>query len=202
MIMSNITNSQKREKQAVKARLGAIGENLVVAQLMQHGWDAFNANCSIKNYKSIDIICLDSSSSESKDRWWKPQTALIQVKTSVEKNITTGFSLKEALDKDYLCKMVKGPYVFVSAEKDKNTDTYSFRYFIVPRSLFVKLLYEAHNYYVNVIHKNNHLVLSAPACFSVSWLEGNNEFSPRNKTVFGNPITETCEDKWTNIWKD
>ena len=200
--MTNVTNIQKSEKQANKARLGAIGENLVVAQLMQHGWDAFNANCSIKNYRSIDIICLDSSTSESEDCWWKPKTSLIQVKTSVENIITTGFTLEEALDKDYLWKMVKGPYVFVSAKMDKQSDTYSFRYFILPRSLFVDLLYVTNNYYVNEMHKNDHLVLSAPAGFYVSWLEGNKEFSPRNKVLFDNPIKEKCEDEWGNIWKE
>ena len=156
----------------------------------------------IKNYKSIDIICLDSSSSESKDHWWKPKTSLIQVKTSVENIITTGFTLEEALDKDYLWKMVKGPYVFVSAKKDKETDAYSFRYFIIPRSLFVALLYNSNYYYVKDMHKDDGLVLSAPAGIRVSWLEGNKEFSPRNKTPFDNPIKEKCEDEWKNIWMD
>ena len=152
--MNNIKKTGNSEKQAEKARLCSMGENLVIVNLLQHGWDAFNANCSIKNYKSIDIVCLDSSTSESDENWWKPKTSLIQVKTSVENNITTGFSLEEALDKDYLLKMVKGPYVFVSAKKDKETDTYSFRYFIVPRNLFVELLYISNYYYVNVIHKD------------------------------------------------
>ena len=47
-------------EQMDKARLGAIGENNVVSMLMQHGWDAFNANCSIKNYKSIDEAIVTS----------------------------------------------------------------------------------------------------------------------------------------------
>ena len=200
--MNDINKTEKSEKQAEKARLGSMGENLVVAKLMQHGWDAFNANCSIKNFKSIDIVCLDSSTPESPEQWWKPKTSLIQVKTSVENNITTGFSLKEAIDKDYLWKMVKGPYVFVSAKKDKETDTYSFRYFIIPRSLLVELLYQAHYYYVKVFHKNDNLVLNTPAGITISWLEGNPEFSSRNKAHFGNPITEKCEDKWDNIWKE
>ena len=46
------TINKKMEIQSEKARLGAIGENLVVQNLMEHGWDAFNANCSIKNFKS------------------------------------------------------------------------------------------------------------------------------------------------------
>ena len=37
---------EKKQKidQTRKARVGAIGENMVVAKLMQQGWDAFNAN--------------------------------------------------------------------------------------------------------------------------------------------------------------
>lgn len=200
--MNNIKKTGNSEKQAEKARLCSMGENLVIVNLLQHGWDAFNANCSIKNYKSIDIVCLDSSTSESDENWWKPKTSLIQVKTSVENNITTGFSLEEALDKDYLLKMVKGPYVFVSVKKDKETDIFSFRFFIVPRNQFVELLYISNYYYVNVIHKDDNLVLSAPAGLYLSWLEGCPEFSTRNKNYFGNPVTDTCEDKWNNIWKD
>ena len=42
-----------KTNQAEKARLGAIGENQVVSMLMQNGWDAFNANCTIKNLKLL-----------------------------------------------------------------------------------------------------------------------------------------------------
>lgn len=61
-----------KTNQAEKARLGAIGENQVVSMLMQHGWDAFNANCTIKNFKSIDIVCLNSEIPEDTTCWWKP----------------------------------------------------------------------------------------------------------------------------------
>ena len=193
---------EKKQKtdQACKARVGAIGENLVVAKLMQQGWDAFNANCTIKNYKSIDIVCLNADLEESDELWWKPRTSLVQVKTSVQSNIPTGFSIKEALDKDYLQQMVKGPYVFVSAKP--NEDGYAFRYFIISRTQFIDLLYVAHQYYVNVLHQNDKIELSAPAGLSISWLEGKPEFSSRNQAYFGNPLMESCEDKWENIWND
>ena len=192
--------TQVRNDQVGKARIGAIGENLVVAKLMQQGWDAFNANCTIKNYKSIDIVCLNSDLKESNELWWKPKTSLVQVKTSAQNNIPAGFSIQEALDKDYLEQMVKGPYVFVSAKLIN--DNYSFRFFVISRKQFIELLYEAHNYYVNVLHQGDNIALSAPACISISWLEGNPEFSSRNKTHFGNPLTEPCEDIWNNIWED
>lgn len=193
---------EKKQKidQTRKARVGAIGENMVVAKLMQQGWDAFNANCTIKNYKSIDIVCLNADLKESDELWWKPRTSLVQVKTSVQNNIPAGFSIQEALNKDYLQHMVKGPYVFVSAKP--NEDGYAFRYFIISRTQFIDLLYLAHKYYVNVLHQNDKIELSAPAGLSISWLEGKPEFSPRNQADFGNPLSESCEDKWENIWKD
>ena len=198
--MNNIDKTTKSERQSDKARLGAMGENLVVAQLMQRGWDAFNANCSIKNYKSIDIVCLNADLKESDELWWKPKTSLVQVKTSVQNNIPAGFSIQETLDKEYLQQMVKGPYVFVSVKL--NNDNYSFRFFVISRKQFIDLLYEAHNYYVNVLHQADNIALSAPACISISWLEGKPEFSSRNKVSFGNPLTESCESIWDNIWEE
>lgn len=193
---------EKKQKidQTRKARIGAIGENLVVAKLMQQGWDAFNANCTIKNYKSIDIVCLNADLKESDELWWKPRTSLVQVKTSVQNNIPAGFSIQEALNKDYLQQMVKGPYVFVSAKPIENG--YAFRYFIISRTQFIDLLYVAHQYYVNILHQNDKIELSAPSGLTISWLEGKPEFSSRNQADFGNPLSESCEDKWENIWKD
>ena len=193
-------NKQVKNDQAGKARIGAIGENLVVAKLMQQGWDAFNANCTIKNYKSIDIVCLNSDLKESDELWWKPKTSLVQVKTCVQNNIPAGFSIQEALDKDYLQQMVKGPYVFVSAKLIDNS--YSFRFYVISRKQFIDLLYEAHNYYVNVLHNGDKIELSAPACISISWLEGKTDFSSRNKVSFGNPLSKSCEGAWENIWED
>ena len=189
---------KKKNNHPGKARLGSIGENLAVAMLMQQGWDAFNANCTIKNYKSIDIVCLNSDLKESDELWWKPKTSLIQVKTSVQTNIPAGFSIEESLDKEYLEKMVKGPYIFISAKQ--KTVGYDFRFFILSRNQFIELLYRAHVFY-DQLH-NGQEVKSAPSGLSISWLEGNPLFSPRVQTDFGNPIKETCEDKWENIWEE
>ena len=44
--------------------LCAIGENLVSAQLMAHGWPTVNINHSINNFKGTDLYCqheLDST---------------------------------------------------------------------------------------------------------------------------------------------
>lgn len=68
------------------ARLGAIGESYVQMRLMQQGWDAFNANSTYNNYKSVDIICLRPEDA----KMWKPRTALIQVKNDKGKIIPSG----------------------------------------------------------------------------------------------------------------
>ena len=37
---------------------GAIGESLVVAELIKQGWVAMNVNAAVRNCKSIDVICI------------------------------------------------------------------------------------------------------------------------------------------------
>ena len=201
----------QKTKQSEKARLGAIGENLVVTKLMQQGWDAFNANCTIKNFRSIDIICIDGNSTDPKE-FWKPNMALVQVKTSFQQNIPVGFTISQCLDKEYLEKNVMGPYVFVSAKKN-NEDTYSFKYFILSRSMLINLLYEAHKHYIYEYNRivdqekqtNNEYIngikVSSPAGLFVRWLMGESDKQTSYKSEFRNPLNGiSCEDEWNNIW--
>ena len=132
-----------KNNQSAKARMGAIGESLVVAKLMQQGWDAFNANCTIKNYKSIDIICLNSDLREDGDLRWKPKTALVQVKTCNQKNIPVGFTMEQTQDIKYLEDNVKGPYVLIYQEEKDGVSKY--RFFVISRKDFIKLAYELHH---------------------------------------------------------
>lgn len=188
---------QKKEQQN-KARLGAIGEYNVVSLLMQHGWDAFNANCSIKNYKSIDIVCLKN---DNEDSLLKPEFALVQVKTCTQNNIPVGFNIEQCLDKVYLRKMVKGPYVFVYV--NKTDGKYSFRYFILSRTQFVELVYAAHNYYVNGYKREKELKLKSLGGLYVRWLEGKSDEATDKHVAFENPLKGvTCEDCWNNIWEE
>jgi hypothetical protein len=203
----------QKSTQAEKARIGAIGENNVVSKLMQHDWDAFNANCTIKNFKSIDIVCLNSGKCvESKP--WMPSVALVQVKTSVQTNIPAGFTIGQCLDRQYLEQNVKGAYVFVAATKINEHD-YSFRYFIISRQDFIELIYQAHQFYVYGYtrvagakplqdeNRENGINLQAPAGLYVRWLEGASDKATVNHIAFNNPLNGvSCEDKWDNIWKD
>ena len=191
----------EQTKQSDKARLGAMGEMMVVVKLMEHGWDAFNANCTIKNYKSVDVVCLNSGLKESTELWWKPQTALIQVKTCLQKNIPAGFSIDQCLDRSLLEKMVKGPYVFVYVVKKEND--YTFRYFIISRKEIIDLLYAGHNWYRNMWYREKDIVGYSPACLSVKWLSGMNEPENAKHEAFINPLNGiSCEDCWENIWKN
>lgn len=195
-----MSNNQENV-QTDKARIGAIGENNVVSILMQKGWDAFNANCTIKNYKSIDIVCLNSDMSENTDCPWKPKSALVQVKTCRQTAIPIGFSTKQCLDKEYLNRMVKGPYVFVLVS-EKNGE-YDFRYFILSRKQFIELAYFTHNHYVNGYKREKELNLDAPACLHVRWLEGKSEEATSKHGAFDNPLKGLSSEKnWGNIWKE
>ena len=198
----NDKTQSRASSQAEKARIGAIGENEVVSKLMQHGWDAFNANCTLKNYKSIDIVCLNSAIQNNLEKPWMPEVALIQVKTSVQKTIPAGFNIKESLDKENtLEQQVKGPYVFILA--DTNKEIWSFRYFIISRKQFIELLYAAHDWYKNGYHREKEISLESPACMKVEWLEGKDEKETKNHIAFHNPLNGvSCEDCWENIWKD
>ncbi len=180
----------------------------MVSKLMQHGWDAFNANCTIKNYKSIDIVCLNSELPESEDCLWKPKTVLVQVKTSMQMNIPAGFTIRQSLDKKYLNENVKGPYVFVYVDKKgkANQHEWKFRYFVISRRQFIELLFSAHDWYVNDYQREKEISLEGPAGLDIRWLMCDTECSAmketKNHKAFNNPLKESCEDCWDNIWKD
>jgi hypothetical protein len=187
-----------RSTQSEKARIGTIGENNVVSKLMQHDWDAFNANCTIKNYKSIDIVCLNSEKCVA-GQPWMPSVALIQVKTSIQKNIPAGFTIGQCLDRQYLEQNVKGAYVFVYAQKTSEHE-YSFKYYIISRGDFIELIYQAHKYYVygytrvagekplNDKNRINGVDLNSPAGLKIAWLDGQPEEAKGNHIAFKKPF--------------
>lgn len=204
---------KKKTNQSEKARMGAIGEFHVVAKLMEKGWDAFNANCTINNFKTIDIVCIDGDSTDPKSPW-KPNMALVQVKTSVQANIPAGFSIAQCLDKEYLENHVMGPYVFVAATKidEKN---YAFRYFILSRRMFIDLIHAAHKYCVYDYNRNikeetvndpayiNGVKVTGPAGLYIRWMQGESDKANNMHGEFRNPFEGIdCESAWDNIWKD
>ncbi len=132
---------------------GAIGESLVVAELIKQGWVAMNVNASVRNCKAIDVICIKCD-----ENTWQHQSSLIQVKARRGKDFPTGFSLRQSTNLEELNREVKGPYVFVSLDEYNNPD-----YYILSRSQFIKLLYSLHDRYCNKIQREKPLNLSLPA---------------------------------------
>jgi len=189
-------NNKQKNVQTDRARLGAMGECNVISLLMQQGWDAFNANCIIKNYKSIDIVCVKMDTN-----LWKLKTAFVQVKTCRQKNIPIGFTNGECCDKDYLTKIVQGPYVLIYAEEaDK---TYKFRYFVLSRMQFIELAHQAHVYYMHGYKRENELSENGMGGLYVRWLEGKSDPATDKHIAFDNPLKGIAsENKWENIWKD
>lgn len=189
-------NNKQGNVQTDKARMGAIGENNVVSILMQKGWDAFNANCTIKNYKSIDIVCVKMN-----PKIWKLETAFVQVKTCRQKNIPIGFTNKQCCDKDYLTKMVQGPYVLIYAEEINNV--YKFRYFVLSRMQFIELAHQAHVYYMHGYKREKEPNENGIGGLYVRWLEGKSDPATDKHIAFDNPLKNlSCENKWENIWEE
>ena len=172
---------------------GAIGESLVVAELIKQGWVAMNVNAAVRNCKSIDVICIKCD-----ENTWQHQSSLIQVKARRGKDFPTGFSLRQSINLDELNREVKGPYVFVSLDEDNNPD-----YYILSRSQFIKLLYSLHDRYCNKIQREKPLNMSLPAELHLGLLQGNDGRPSKGLPGFKNPFPGNIfHNAWENIWKD
>lgn len=173
--------------------IGAIGESLVVTELIKKGWVAMNANIAVRNHKAIDVVCVKFD-----EQSWKHQSALIQVKTRRGRDFPTGFSLRQSINKEELEKEVKGPYVFVYIDDDNNPD-----YYILSRSQLINLVYELHNRYCNKVPRNKPLNMSMPAEIHLGILQGSDGRSTKGLLGFKNPFPGNIfHNAWDNIWKD
>ena len=172
---------------------GAVGESLVITELLKRGWTAANANTVIRNNKSIDIICIKCD-----DNTWHHQSALIQVKARYGRDFPSGFSLRDSIDLEELNKKVKGPYVFVYFDEENNPD-----YYILSRSQFIKLLYEIHDRYCNKIQRKKNLNMSLPAEINLNQLQGKDGRNNNGIERFKNPFPGNIfHNAWNNIWED
>lgn len=173
-------------------RLGAIGEHMVMAQLMQQGWDAHNANTSITNNEGVDVICINERKS----------IALIQVKTTKENSFPTGLTMEQAQDKSYIFDHVAGPWVFVKSIGEKEDTQY--KYYVLSKMQVVNLIYESNDWYINKVKRQHPLRnLKAVCAISEIWLTGKDYEAPKLKgEIFKNPLKGiSSEGAWDNIWK-
>jgi hypothetical protein len=65
-----------------RTKIGLIGETAVTLELLKKGFDVININCTYKNYKNADLLCMNANNGKS---------VMIQVKTGTSNNILTGF---------------------------------------------------------------------------------------------------------------
>lgn len=91
-------------------------------------------------------------------------------KSSVQKNIPTGFPIEDSLNLNHMKTHVMGPHAFVYV--DTNKEPWAFRYFIISRQQFIDLLYAAHIWYKNGYKRGKHISLKGPAGLKIAWLEG------------------------------
>lgn len=176
-------------------RIGDIGENMVVVKLMQKGWDAFNANQVFKNYKAVDIVCMNPETG---------QTSLIQVKTGRGINpFPTGFySDNKGNIKDF---EIKGPWVFVKVTGEGiNMD---FEFYVLSKKEVEELILSSNHWYINEYVRENTLCDHTPVGVLLKWLKGEGDkdtMLTNNKTrhpAYINPLGHNSENRWEKIWE-
>lgn len=143
---------------------GAYGEALVVTELIKRGCVALNANASVINHRSIDIVCIRYD-----DSTWAHKSVLIQVKARRGRDFPTGYNLSESINVDLLNKEVKGPYVFIYLH-DENAP----EYYILSRKQLIKLLSGLHIAFCKNIKGNTSRMNNEPAMLSLRFIQGEN----------------------------
>lgn len=177
------------------SRIGDIGEAMVIVKLMQNGWDAFNANSVFKNYKSVDIICMNPKDG---------QVQMIQVKTGTGKNpFPTGFYSDNKGNIPNLD--IKGPWVFVQTIGE-GIDM-KFKFFILSKDEVETLIKTSNDWYFNKYTRENTLSNNTPVGIKLAWLKGEGEEDnmdsnkKKKHEAFINSLGHDSENRWDKIFK-
>lgn len=177
------------EKEITKQQLGLLGENLVSANLLAHGWDVANLNASFGNFKNIDLIC------QNKDN----ECVNIQVKTIYNNNSAfIGITSKEAAECEDNNKIVCA-WVFV---KINSLIPLHVDYYVLSKSQMTKLVSSLHKWYLYGWNRPAKASLeNSPAGVHLWMLEGKNRSSKFSDKDFINPLKDIdLLNKWDNIW--
>lgn len=173
----------------------AIGEQLVAANLIAHGWPAVNVNSTISNFKGIDLYCQNCIDSE--------EVVGVQVKTTfqgINANISVGMNCKQAADLDYLKKKINYPWVFVHVKRLMPLDV---DYYILTAKQMIDLVYGLHKWYLYGWERRpcTESLEQAMACVRISHILGKQDESRFSDTHFDNPMKGVITlDEWNNIW--
>ena len=176
----------------------AIGEQLVSAHLIAHGWPTVNVNSSINNFKGIDLYCQNGTDG--------PESlviAQIQVKTTFQdKNhgISIGMNCKQAADLNYLDKNIKGAWVFVHV---KDLPSLSADFYVLTSRQMIDLIYGLHHWYLYGWERRTYTesLGESVACIRIEHILGKQDKSRFSDTHFDNPMTGVSTlNNWNNIW--
>lgn len=170
-------------------QLGLLGENLVCANLLAHGWDVANLNVSFGNFRNIDLICQNGAN----------ECITIQIKTLYNnQSAFIGLTCLEAAECSKNNKVVCA-WVFV---KINSLIPLQADYYILSKNQMIELTSKVHNWYL--FGWNRPAVESlkkSPAAMHLWMLEGKNKSSKFADKGFINPFNRTnFLNKWENIW--
>lgn len=176
----------------------AIGEQLVSAHLIAHGWPTVNVNSSINNFKGIDLYCQNGIDGPD-----STEVSQIQVKTTLQganHGISIGMNCKQAADLDYLNKNIKGPWVFVHV---KDLESFSVDYYVLTKRQMIDLVYGLHHWYLYGWERRpcTESLEKSVACIRVEHILGKQDKSQFSDTYFDNPMKGISTlNNWDNIW--
>ena len=173
----------------------AIGEQLVSAHLIAHGWPTVNVNSSINNFKGIDLYCQNGIDSSD--------VACIQVKTTfqgINSGISVGMNCKQAADLEYLNKTISGSWVFVHI---KDLESLSEDFYVLTKRQMIDLVYGLHNWYLYGWERRpcTESLEKSVACIRIEHILGKPVKSRFSDTYFDNPMKGVSTlNNWDNIW--
>lgn len=179
----------------------AIGEQLVCAHLIAHGWPTVNVNSTIDNFKGIDLLCqhgIDPPINKEDEKFKG-----IQVKTTLQginSGISIGMNCKQAADIEYLRKSIMGPWVFVHI---KELEPLSVNFYVLTRKQMIDLVYGLHHWYLYGWERRpcTESLENSVACIRISHILGKEDVSRFSDTHFNNPLKcVSTLNNWNNIW--
>lgn len=172
-----------------KSLIGAIGEQMVSVKLMQQGWNVLNANASITNFESIDLVCINPETDE---------ISLVQVKTQLGQNpnFNVGYTIQKV---DTLLEKIKGPWVFVQVIGE-GLDM-EFHYFILSRQEVADLILTSNEWYLNDWKRTKELSDNCTVNLKLKWLKGEGESETPLHSAYVCSLDHDSENCWQKLWE-
>ena len=164
-------------------RVCKLGETAVLQKLTELGWDAFNLNSEIPNYKGADIACIHPKTHE---------TILVQVKASADDDPSFGTGFMSDTDGNILGKNLKediiGPWVFVHILFENGNIVYKF--YVLSKDETEALIKDSNTWYwKELTHKAKG---KQPVYLPLCWITGDG-LEPGKKTFRGYPRNQKVE---------